>query len=476
MPALLAAVISEGGCVLPGAVWGLPVIASPHPALAWTATIGLPLALYAIGSRVALRLTTPEGEESGAGPGYRTTLALLAGLVGFHLALLLLDAAGIPWTRTTLLAALLLLGASAWVLARRLPSPASSPWGRPTLAPGWGDLAAFAALLAFLLLATTLWITLPDFYYHWGLKAERFALAGGFDEAWLARSWNSAIHPDYPNLLPGLYAATAILGGGFAAPPLMLWSAIFFGLILATAHDALRRAGVERSLQQGTVAFLGLAVAAYGIGYRMAGGADWTIALALIAAAPPLFTRIETLTWRADLQIGLAAAFAAGAKMEGVPLAAFLMAIHAARRLPQGTRAPARSFLLTALLPAALLLPWLLQIRRGGLFQASNAAPFDPARIRPVAAAMWEAMAAPELHGLPWLILLLPLLLLTRRTRPLAAVCAAQLLFYLWAYLASDLEPRFYVLSNFARLLFHLLPATVLGSVIATSSPDRRLA
>ena len=77
-----------------------------------------------------------------------------------------------------------------------------------------------------------------------------------------------------------------------------------------------------------------------------------------------------------------------------------------------------------------------------------------------------------EWHGMAWLVpLLLPALAWSRRTRPVALTCALQLGFYLWVYLASPLEPRFYVLSSFPRLLFHLLPAVLIGAVALLSNP-----
>jgi hypothetical protein len=431
----------------------------------WLAAVGLPLALLALGSRLAGHLTAPDAEDPGQGPGHRAALAWTAGALAFYLVLLLLDAVHLPWTRPVLLVTLLLLA----LAARRLPPLPRRPWHRPAFAPGWGDSTAALALLAFALLAPTLWITLPDFYYHWGMKAQRFALAGGIDHPWLAQPWNGSVHPDYPNLLPALYAATVRLANRFEPSSLMLWTVLFYVLLLASAADTLRRTNLERPIRQGTVALLGLFLATYSIGYRMAGGADGLIALALILALPALLFPL-TPPWKADLQIALAATLAAAAKIEGVPLAAILLLVHTLRQLPAGLKPSLRALVRTTPLPLAIILPWFLQARHDHLFQPTNAGPFDPARLRPVASAMLDALQAPELHGLPWLAALLPLLLLARRTRPLFAVCAAQLLVYLWAYVASTLEPRFYVLSNFARLLFHLIPTILLGTAIATGT------
>src|SRR5262249_2299335 len=149
---------------------------------------------------------------------------------------------------------------------------------------GWGDGIATLGVLAFALLAPSLWITTPDFVYHWGLKGEHAFLARGLDYAWLGRTWNWSLHPDYPHLLPILYASTARLGVHFDAPALQLWSALFLGGIVLAARAALSEAGVNRGAVQGGVALLGLTAATYSIGYLMAGGAEGMIALALAAA------------------------------------------------------------------------------------------------------------------------------------------------------------------------------------------------
>jgi hypothetical protein len=225
------------------------------------------------------------------------------------------------------------------------------------------------------------------------------------------------------------------------------------------------------------MALTGLAAAAYSVGYVFAGGADGMVALALAAALPALLVPVEPA---ADLEIGIAAGFAAASKIEGVPLAAFI-GVHLVRRLrggllagPSGPRRAGIAVLAAGGPALAVALPWFVQAHRYHLFQAGNSGPFDWRRGRVVLPAMLDALCAPELHYLPWAVALLPLLWLARRTRPAAAVVSAQLGFYFWVYFASVLEPRFYVLSNFARLLFHLLPAVLVGTVVALAPEEER--
>lgn len=232
--------------------------------LALLAAVGLPLLLMFLGSRLSGWLAAP-----GDGALFRAVVYLMAGALVLHLLMMLLDAVGLPWTPASLL---LPLAALAALAHRFVPRPAERT--RLPSDPGWGDAVALAAVAVFALFSLTLWITIPDFVYHWGIKGARFALDRGIDFPYLARSWNWPLHPDYPNLLPELYAATAILGGGFRAPALMLWSAVWLAALVLAAREVLRRWAPDRFVQQAAVAGMALAAAGFGIGHLMAGAAD----------------------------------------------------------------------------------------------------------------------------------------------------------------------------------------------------------
>jgi hypothetical protein len=430
--------------------------------MAWLAAFVLPILLVLAGrgpARWAVAPGSGSGRTVAQGALSRWVVALLAGAVLFHLFLQALDACGLPWHP-----ALLLLGLGlAAVLGR--PRRAAAAGGLPSDL-GWGDAVAGLCLVAFGLIAATLWITTPDFYFHWGLKGERFFLAGGIDWTFLRHPWNGLLHPDYPNLLPGLYAATALLAGRFHAPALMLWSAVACAAILAAGRNALAAAGLERPVRQAAMAFLGMALTAYAAGYLFAGGADLLLALALTAALPPLLG-FAGAGPRAALWLGIVAAFAASSKIEGIPLAAFLVGSYLVSVWRCGERPGLREIAMAALPTAAAVVPWFAGVRLHGLFQPTNRGPFDLGRLGALLPAMGEAGSTPELHGLPWLALLAPVLLLSRRVRPFALAATAQLLFYGWAYVASTLDPRLYVLTSFARLLFHLVPATIVAAAVA---------
>jgi hypothetical protein len=446
--------------------------------------------------------------ETAAGPAWRWALDGLAGLVALHFALLGLDLAGVPWRRRHLLVAVVALAATAAVAARwarrrraaagcdgaRPPGPAGDAEAAATAGarPGWGDAVALVALSAFAVLAWRLRVATPDFVYHWGLKGHRYALARGIDWAFLADPLRLTDHPDYPNLLPDLYASTALVAGRFDERSMMLGSVVFFALMLLAARQAWARWGVGGTLRQAATAALALAVGMFAVGYQLAGGADWLPALALLVALPALLAPGGTAADRGDdLTVGLAAALAAGAKMEGLPLAGFLVAVHLGRRAlaargcwggggrggrgagaadpagPLGGWWDLSGAALRAAAPALLVVaPWLAGNLRHGLFQPTNAGAFDPANVGAVLPALAEALATREWHGLGWLVLAAPLLAAARRTRPLGLVVTLQLLFYLYVYLTAPIDPRAYVLASFPRLLFHLVPAVVAGVVL----------
>ena len=424
----------------------------------------VPALLALLGSRLAAGLAAP-----GDGALYRATVYVLGGAVVLHILLTLLDFARTPWHPLLLV----LLGLALYLLAGCfLPRGPERP-GLPSDL-GWGDGIALFALAVFLLIALTGWITFNDFIFHWGIKGERFHAARGTDYAYLARGWNWVLHPDYPNLLPEIYAVTALLTGRFEMPAMMLQSGAFFALLLAAAREGLRQGGADRFTRQTGLALIALAIGAFGIGYMTAGGADWLLALALTAAVPPLLRPADRV---GDFQIGVIAAFAAAAKVEGVPLAAFLVLVQWARRFLGEDRRPAlgeavRAALRTGLPAAAVVLPWLGRTIHHHLYLALNSGPFTLSRAPGILAAVLETLQTAAWHGFLWAMFLPPLLLLHRRARPFAVVTTLQLLFYFYVYFtsASADQIRVFVLSNFARLGFQVIPAILVTALVAWGS------
>ena len=405
------------------------------------------------------------------GRGSRAVVAFLAGAVLLHVVLATGDALGVGWSVPVALAALA-VATLASLLHRRGagsdpasagPAPPQSWLRTPVL--GWGDALAALAVLTFAALAWTRWVANPDFVYHWGLKAHRFLLAGGVDYGYLGRPWSWVLHPDYPNLFPELLSATSWCAGAWDECGLLLWSPLLLLLTLAVMRETLAAHGVTPARRQAVIAAAAFALAGFGIGHFMAGAADWLPAVALAAALPALLAPAEAST---DAHLGICAAFAAAAKIEAVALAALLVLVQLGRHA-LGRRRPALSGLLALTVPPLLVIaPWVYAVAAHGLYQPGNAGAPGLRQILRAAPALWQAAATPAWNGMPYLLLLLPLLFRVPRLRPFATVATLQLAFDLLTYVVSPFEDvGFLVLASFARLVLHLLPATLAAAAIA---------
>lgn len=388
---------------------------------------------------------------------------LLAGALVLHTLLLALSLFGLSWTWLTLglpLAAWLALEA---VTARRRRSP--RPLAAPGWGPGWGDLVAVLALAVFAAFAWRSWVTTADFFLHWGRKGSEFFHAGRLDYAFLSRPWNWRINPSYPTLLSELYALTALFSGSFRESPMMLWTVLWLLLSQLSARETLIRGGVPPATGQAALAVLGLATATAAIALKLAGGADWMIALALLAASPDLVgpPRVS----RHPSALDLAAAFAVSSKQEGIALAGLLLAASAIRdRLARGCWKV--SGLIRSATPSLIVGGlWLVQTWRFGLRLHLAIGFPSPRDLRVAASELLVNLVNPAVLGLHLWLLALPLLLASRSTRWLGGIASLQLLVYLWIYLTAAGDTRFLVSATVARLLWQVLPAVMVGAMIA---------
>jgi len=415
----------------------------------WLLPAALALLLALAGPPLARRLglALEEGDPS---------LALAAGLVLLHAAALGASLAGLPW-RFLLVLVPLTLG---WVAASGETRRAFFDGARRI---GLGDLAALAGVATFAALAAGEWVTTPDFVYHWGLKAQRFALADGIDWAFLADPAVAGLHPDYPVLWPTLVALTAHLAGRFHEPALLLWTPLLLAALLVSVRRTLAATGLPPAARGAGLAGIGLTLAAFAVGHETAGAADWLPALALALAVPAL---VAPRTAEGDARIAVAAALAAASKIEGIALAALLVAVHA---LGRGERPRWRSLAVAALPVIAVTFPWLVQVARLDLFTATNTGAFSLVRAAEIWPAALRVALAREWQGVPLALLLLPLLFVRRPLRPLALVLAGQAGFYLWTYHTKPVDTTLLVLSSLPRLLLHLLPALLLGLLLAAA-------
>jgi hypothetical protein len=418
-----------------------------------TALLGISLIMLLLGCGWAAHAVTPRQSWE-----IRLAMAWLAGLLLLGLLLLASDLVGLRWGLARLgplLAAGITL--SLLVLQRRpkLPAP------RAAFAFGWGDAAAAAVLLAFAFCTVRMWNLNSDFIYHWGIKGKTFALARGIDFHTVSRPWNAHLHPDYPNLVPALFALTALWDGGFREPVMAFWSVVWFALLLCVARDLLAQLGVSRWARQIGLAVLALTLCMFEVGYLMAGSPDGLIALALVVAAGPLLAEPSRA---ADHRLGIGAAVAAAAKIEGMPLAAILITVHLVRRA--AARPGGRPFLAaaaTAGLPSlAAFALWAWPAWRFHLFQTQSVGDLRWSRLAIVLPELGRALLTVNWHFLSLCLLALPLLALDRRFRPAALACGLQGAFYLYVYLSAPVDTRLYIQTSAARLYFHLVPTALI--------------
>ncbi len=380
--------------------------------------------------------------------------AYAAGAVSLHLALAVATLAGFAWTPELIVAAALLTGAG-WAARGGFRR---DPMGGPPVGPASWALLVLAGLLV--AVAAAGWLTQPDFYYHWGLKAARFLEIRGVDYLFFQGPSAWRLHPDYPLLAPQLLMLPSVTAGRFDEAAALATGGLWCVLVGLALRRALAAGGLGRARLDAACVVLALGLAAFVVAFGLVGAADPLMALALLLALPPLLAR-EASPERA-WELGLAAALAATSKLEGLPLALLLIAAGALRWSAGPWRWPGVATCARLVLPAALASApgWgLAQVY--GLFVATNTGAFEAGR----SGAIWEGIFATALHPdwalLPLVLLALPWLARSRQLVAAAAVVAAQLVVYLFVYYTGPVDTRFYVLASFPRLLFHLVPAAL---------------
>lgn len=421
------------------------------------AAIGLMLATVALGLAAGSRASERRDEA--------LVLSGLAGCLVLFLAAMALEAVGLRWQRSTLVPLVLFGLIASWHL-RGGAVGFRGGWRRP----GWGEAIAVAALAIYTVCTLLQWNLHADFVYHWGVKGQRFFLAEGLDTAHLSAPWNVHIHPDYPLLLPILFAWSAIFGGAFDAVPMALWSVLFFATTLLAQRCSWRRSDLPHGVEQLALASTALVMMMFGVGYQLAGGADWLIAAAVTAGLLPLTARPGRI---ADRQVALIAAFASASKIEGMVFGALLVALHLGRRWTAARRrqdspfwreigaAAARS----CWLPLVVVGLWATWCWRYGWWLDARRQTLELEamieRAPEVLGALWHSLLTVNWHGFALLLLLLPAFLFHRRWRPVATLLLLQLAFYVAVYLSTPLDAVMLVETSAARLTFHLMPATL---------------
>lgn len=434
--------------------------------MSWTASIATLALILALGG-FPWRL---RGERSRTASLVR---AFLAGAVVLHLSFELLAGAGLRWSIVPLLGSAAAVQAVVWRWRDRL-RPA------PGVAPTWGDGVALAAIGIFASLAWKLQAVTPDFVYHWGSKARRFAHAGGVDVDFLSLNSAFRLQPQYPCLPTDLAAMPEALFGSGSIAAALVPSLAAFALMPLIARDLLARTGAGTQVRAGLLAVWTLVIARFAIGHRMGGQADLLIALSVVAALPAL---LEPRATTATRDIALAAAVAAAAKTEGLAIALLLIAVHAAQGAIRSLRSGEairhlRGRLSLPLFAVAIsAAPWLLRNARHGLAGNDLVGGYRWQRTLQALDEItrWLARpAAPEWSVWPIVALAaIPLLVLRRRTRAVGLLGAGIFGLALVAYSGGAPEVGRWVATSFPRLLFHWVPALLLAVAIECADAGR---
>ncbi|MEX0879756.1 MAG: hypothetical protein WEB59_10960 [Thermoanaerobaculia bacterium] len=429
--------------LLPLAGW--PLLA--HPAFGW-----LPFV-----SRAAL---------SGACGAVLVSFAMTAGVLS-----------GIPWNVPALTAAGALLAFALRVLVPKEP-------GGPVLRERLGAAGAAAhglallAVLAALAAARSGAASSPDLLFFWGPKAQQFALARTFDEAFMRNEVHGYMHAYYPPLVTNLGAFASIAAGRF------VWTAavLTFPLLLAALALGLPgvlRASLPRTAAAATSALVVAAIGLIGMEADIGGDGEMpllvfeTLALALLLS--PAAGRGATL-----LLAGLLLAGASSTKVEALPFtlaAAFLFAIL--RREPG--RSTAAKTLALLLAPSVLALSaWFAFGARRGFFRGyaeyGRFLDLHPDHLPTVLDAIARALAGTD-YGLPWLVPLACVFVAARRLTRISllplGVAATLTGFLIFAYMHSAEDPSQWISWSAARVFSPVAMLLALSSVTPAGGAER---
>jgi hypothetical protein len=378
----------------------------------------------------------------------RLAIAFAAGILITTIVMALMSLAGLDWNRTSLFIILGLIGA----LGARavLRSPAPRPL-RPAPSAQW-------PILIFLLLTAygvmTARESAGDLHFFWGPKAVRFFRAGGIDAAYLRTPDYQPAHPDYPPLIPLVYAWSHTL----SSSTFSFWAAAAATLLFLSGTIFVIHAGSGDAL--GALLVAAVLSYAFAVGFA-AGGADPPLiffqALALVALT---FLRDEQ---GSDVIAAIGLAGAAWTKIEG---ATFVIAVVLALLL---VRRDWKRAVRIAILPAILLGAWVIFVKAAHLLELYRGAAMDlywtalPGTLKTTA-----RTATYELWGLPWLAPL-ALLLLGRNRREAALPLVVVILtlgvsVYFYIHLP---DPTWWILASAPRVLLTPLLALLIAALAA---------
>lgn len=383
--------------------------------------------------------------------GRALAVAGAAGALALSVAMWLLSLAGIPWTRPLLLAIAVALAGAGWYAARGVLE-----WPR-RWRPSWTTAAVglFVAVSAYGV--ATVRSSSGDLQYFWGPKAIRFAAAQKVDAHFLGDPNYFRLHPDYPPLIPLIYAWSILVAGRFAWMAVLMITPVLLAASVAVIHGGSRWIAV---LSAATLAHT------FAVSYA-AGGADVPLVFFEVLTLGALTFPRDSRSSTAIAAIGIAGAVFS--KVEGTTFAiAVIIALIVARR-------DSRS-VVSMIAPAAVLLgSWLLFAGHFGLIDgyAMAGRPMVAENIgRVLAAVVWAASY--EIYWLPWIA---PLVIIAagdyRRAFLPLTVSVLTLAAIVYFYTHAD-DPAFWIASSAQRVLLTPLVALLVAAAAASGEGGRQ--
>jgi hypothetical protein len=394
----------------------------------------------------------------------RVAYGFVVAVVCVTAAMFAASALGVHWNAGVLLGVVVLVAGLGWMHAPHpvphyvrdhpLPEGEGNVLPQPPLPPGEGGAKRrvrgmrLATIVAFALLTAygtlTARETCADLLYFWGPKAVRFAAASGIDVAFLKAPDHFLMHPDYPPLVPLLYAWGAMLAGGFSYCGPLLLTAVLLAL---TALLVPERGGV-----------LMAALLAFGYAQALAAGAADPMLILFEVAALSALTFLD-----APVLASVALAGAAMTKVEG---AAFVVVAIVAYAIV--SRRPLRA-LAIAIAPTILLGSWIAFARAHGLIDSYARGATQFAWSSEAFGAIVKS-ASYHAYYLPWLAVLAPLAFAKQWKRaalPLL-VAVGSLAYILFFYMHADANAGFWIAVSAERVL--LTPLAALAVAAAATS------
>ncbi|HEV7921816.1 MAG TPA: hypothetical protein VGR02_13590 [Thermoanaerobaculia bacterium] len=347
---------------------------------------------------------------------------------------------GIPWTRVSIGIPLVAFAAAGvW---RKGSGPGN----------GWIGITIFVLLTTYGVLTAR--ETCADLMYFWGPKGQRFYRAEKIDVEFLKFPHYYLMHPDYPPLLPEVYAWGSLAGhrfsywGALALTPLFL-----LATVLAFRGIAAQKLGEELA---GRYAVLMAAVLAYGFAAGMVAG----------AGDPPLLffevIALAALTFSDDWK--LAALGIAGAmflKVEGTAFVAVLIAGYLVTR---------RRILIAAAPGIVLLGAWIAFARHHDFLDAYGKS--RSALHLHLLGKVTQLTVRQASYGgfyLPWLAALGPIALGRNFKRALLPLLTGLgVIVYTVYFYLHDADPAWWIASSAERVLLSALACFVVASAAAS--------